>query len=63
MSFVLAAVLTLASAAWAQESPPSSDTKPFNGVIKLDVRDSVQDWGPYLPKKAPEGASNVLFNL
>ncbi len=38
-------------------------TKPFKGVIKLDVRDSVPDWEPYTPKKAPEGAPNVLFVL
>jgi hypothetical protein len=37
--------------------------KAFNGVIKLDVRDSVADWAPYLPKKAPEGAPNILFVL
>jgi len=36
---------------------------PFKGVIKLDVRDSKPDWGPYLPPKAPEGAPNVLFIL
>jgi arylsulfatase A-like enzyme len=35
--------------------------KGFNGVIKLDVRDSVPDWKPYTPKKAPEGAPNILF--
>ena len=39
------------------------DKKPFKGVIKLDVRDSVADWGPYTPTKAPEGAPNVLFVL
>jgi arylsulfatase A-like enzyme len=38
-------------------------TKPFKGTIKLDVRDSVEDWGPFLPAKAPEGAPNVLFVL
>ena len=38
-------------------------TQPFNGVIKLDVRDSVPDWGPYPLKKAPEGAPNILFVL
>jgi len=38
-------------------------TKPFKGVIKLDVRDSTPDWGPYTPKKAPEGAPNILFVL
>ena len=36
---------------------------PFNGVIKLDVRDSTPDWEPFLPKKAPEGAPNVLIVL
>jgi arylsulfatase A-like enzyme len=35
----------------------------FKGVIKLDVRDSVPDWAPYLPKKAPAGAPNVLIVL
>ena len=38
-------------------------TKPFKGVIKLDVRDSVPDWEPYTPTKAPAGAPNVLFVL
>jgi arylsulfatase len=37
--------------------------KTFKGVIKLDVRDSKQDWEPYLPVKAPEGAPNILFVL
>ena len=36
---------------------------PFKGVIKLDVRDSVPDWGPYELKKAPEGAPNILVVL
>ena len=36
---------------------------PFKGVIKLDVRDSTPDWEPFLPKKAPEGAPNVLIVL
>jgi len=39
------------------------EKKPFKGVIKLDVRDSVEDWGPYTATKAPEGAPNVLFVL
>jgi len=38
-------------------------TKPFKGVIKLDVRDSVPDWEPYTPTKAPQGAPNILFVL
>ena len=37
--------------------------KKFNGVIKLDVRDSVADWGPYTPNRAPKGAPSVLFVL
>ena len=32
-----------------------------NGVINLDIRDSVPDWEPYEQPKAPAGASNVLF--
>ena len=38
-------------------------TKPFKGVIKLDVRDSTPDWEPYIPTKAPAGAPNILFVL
>ena len=37
--------------------------KPFKGVISLDVRDSVPDWGPYELTRAPEGAPNVLVVL
>ena len=38
-------------------------TKQFNGLIRLDVRDSVPDWTPYLPPKAPRDAPNILFVL
>ena len=38
-------------------------TKPFKGKISLDVRDSIADWEPYIPTKAPEGAPNILFVL
>ena len=37
--------------------------KKFKGVIKLDVRDSKPDWGPYTPARAPKGAPNVLIIL
>jgi len=48
----------------AEQAQPSSITpKDFKGTIKLDVRDSVPDWGPYTPKKAPAGAPNILFIL
>jgi arylsulfatase A-like enzyme len=36
-------------------------TKPFKGIINLDIRDSKPDWEPYLQPTAPEGAPNVLF--
>jgi arylsulfatase len=34
--------------------------QPFRGKIATDIRDSVPDWAPYLPPRAPEGAPNVL---
>src|SRR4030095_8323386 len=37
--------------------------KPFKGVIKLDIRDSKPDWGPFTLAKGPEGAPNVLVVL
>ncbi len=36
-------------------------TKPFKGVINVDVRDSVPDWEPYKQPEAPEGAPSVLY--
>ena len=38
-------------------------TKTFEGVIKLDVRDSKADWTPYELAAAPKGAPNVLIVL
>jgi arylsulfatase len=35
--------------------------KAFKGKIALDVRESVQDWTPFLPPEAPAGAPNVLI--
>jgi arylsulfatase A-like enzyme len=35
--------------------------KPFNGVINVDIRDSVPDWSPFEAPKAPEGAPNVVY--
>ncbi|MFN2121520.1 MAG: sulfatase-like hydrolase/transferase, partial [Anaerolineales bacterium] len=35
----------------------------FKGKIELDTRDSKPDWTPFIPKKAPEGAPNILFIL
>ncbi|MEU0502622.1 arylsulfatase [Nocardia sp. NPDC005998] len=36
-------------------------TKPFRGVVNLDIRDSVPDWGPYEQPKAPPGSPNVVY--
>ena len=41
----------------------SKDKPEFKGVISLDVRDSVPDWGPYELKRAPEGSPNILVVL
>jgi arylsulfatase A-like enzyme len=41
----------------------TAESSKFNGVIKLDVRDSKPDWEPFTPKKAPKDAPNVLFIL
>ena len=31
--------------------------KPFNGVINLDVRDSVADWDAFTAEAAPDGCT------
>ena len=36
-------------------------TKPFKGVINVDIRDSVPDWEPYTQPIAPPGSPNVLY--
>ena len=36
-------------------------TKPFRGVVNLDIRDSTPDREPFLQPQAPEGAPNVLM--
>ena len=30
--------------------------RPFKGKINVDVRDSVPDWEPYMPPRAPDGS-------
>ena len=37
--------------------------RPFKGKINVDVRDSVPDWEPYMPPRAPEGSPNILIVL
>jgi arylsulfatase A-like enzyme len=36
-------------------------SKPFQGMINVDIRDSVPDWAPFEPPKAPEGAPSMLY--
>ena len=36
-------------------------SEPFKGTINVDIRDSVPDWTPFEPPKAPEGAPNVVY--
>ena len=35
--------------------------RTFRGVINTDIRDSVPDWSPFEPPKAPEGAPSVVY--
>src|SRR3978361_499901 len=36
-------------------------SKPFKGRINVDIRDSVPDWSPFEPAKAPDGAPSVVY--
>jgi arylsulfatase len=36
-------------------------SKPFKGTINVDIRDSVPDWSPFEPPKAPDGAPSVVY--
>jgi DNA-binding CsgD family transcriptional regulator len=36
-------------------------SKPFRGVINVDVRDSEPDWRPFEPPRAPDSAPSVLY--
>jgi arylsulfatase A-like enzyme len=58
----VASTTPVAKATATEEAPPAAESA-FKGVIKLDVRESVADWEPYTPKKAPAGAPNVLIVL
>jgi arylsulfatase A-like enzyme len=33
----------------------------FEGTVNVDIRDSVPDWTPFEPPKAPEGSPNVVY--
>ena len=47
----------------AKPDSDKEDLSEFQGVIKTDIRDSKPDWAPFTPKKAPEGAPNILLVL
>jgi len=36
-------------------------SKAFEGRINVDIRDSVQDWSPFEPPRAPSGAPSVVY--
>ena len=36
-------------------------TRPFRGVINVDVTQLVPDWEPYTQPIAPDGTPNVLY--
>jgi arylsulfatase len=36
-------------------------SRSFEGVINVDVRDSVPNWAPYMQPVAPEGSPNVVY--
>src|SRR5690348_4138195 len=36
-------------------------SEPFKGTINTDIRDSVPDWTPFEPPKAPDGAPNGVY--
>src|SRR4051812_31588063 len=42
-----------------RSAPKMSET--FKGEINIDIRDSVPDWSPFEPPKAPDGAPNVVY--
>src|SRR3954462_7920111 len=62
-----AATMTVAPAArraparsW-RRSQRSTMGESFKGKINTDIRDSVPDWSPFQPPKAPDGAPNVVY--
>ena len=36
-------------------------SEQFKGTVSIDIRDSVPDWAPFEPPKAPDGALNVVY--
>jgi arylsulfatase A-like enzyme len=38
-------------------------SKPFEGVVNVDIRDSVPDWSPFEAPKAPDRAPSIVYNV
>jgi arylsulfatase len=36
-------------------------SEPFKGKVNVDIRDSVPDWSPFEPPRAPDGAASVVY--
>ena len=36
-------------------------SEQFRGTINVDIRDSVPDWAPFEPPKAPDRAPSVVY--
>jgi arylsulfatase A-like enzyme len=36
-------------------------SKQFKGTVNVDIRDSVEDWSPFEPPRAPDGAPSVVY--
>lgn len=62
-AWIPVSAMTFAAGAAMMTAKAQTIPADFKGTIKLDVRDSVADWGPYTPKRAPEGAPNILIVL
>lgn len=64
LSLLAMVVAILSCSQQKPKTETATNTEPaFKGDIQLDVRDSKADWDPYVRKKAPEGAPNILFVL
>jgi arylsulfatase A-like enzyme len=60
---ILLTLMAAVTAGLAAVPSAHAQAPKFKGEIKTDIRDSKPDWAPFTPKKAPDGAPNVLFVL
>ena len=67
LTTLIAFIVVAFSTSYAYADSKASDKvdlmRGFNGKIELDTRNSKPDWKPFLPKKAPKDAPNILFIL